>query len=267
MRISEEVRAMTTNIRIKVINGNTFEAMTDNIGKVASEAAAAGTEIVASTPAAGPLSIECYYDEYLAIPYILEEIVTDEDRFDAFIIACWGDPGIEAAREITSKPVVGIAEASLYVANMLGAKFGVVTVLPRIHNLIEHTVAKVGLTSRCASIQCTSLSVVDTEALRDRAADALEIAGRAAISEGAEALALGCAGMSGLDTILEARLGVPVIDSVAAAVKMAEALVALGKRTSKVKTFQLPESKPIKGYPEHMQSGMLHARPAGVAGG
>jgi allantoin racemase len=258
---------MLTPIRIKVINGNTFEAMTDNIGKVACAAAAPGTEIIASTPSAGPLSIESYYDEYLAIPSILEEIMKDEDRFDAFIVACWGDPGVEAAREITSKPVVGIAEASLYVANMLGAKFGVITVLPRVHNLVEHTIARVGLTSRCASIQCTSLSVVDTEELRDKAADALEVAGQAAIADGAEALALGCAGMSGLDTILEERLGIPVIDSVAAAVKMAEALVALGKRTSKVKTFQLPDPKPIKGYPDHMQAGVLHARPAGATGG
>lgn len=247
-------------MRIKVINGNTFQAMTDNIGEVSRAAAAPGTEIVASTPSAGPISIESFYDEYLAIPYILEEIVKDEAEFDAFIIACWGDPGIEAAREITSKPVVGIAEASMYVANMLGAKFGVVTVLERAHNLIEHTVGKVGLAPRCASIQCTSLSVLDTEELRDHACLVLEGAGRKAIAEGAEALALGCAGMSGLDTMLEERLGVPVIDSVAAAVKMAEALVGLGKRTSKAKTYQLPEPKQIKGYPEHMQSGSFQSQ-------
>jgi allantoin racemase len=245
-------------MRIKVINGNTFQAMTDNIGESARSVAAPGTEIVAATPAAGPISIESYYDEYLAIPFVLEEIIKDEEQFDAFIIACWGDPGIEAAREITSKPVVGIAEASMYVANMLGAKFGVVTVLERAHDLIERTVGKVGLASRCASIQCTSLSVLDTEELRDHACVVLEVAGRAAIAQGAEALALGCAGMSGLDTMLEERLGVPVVDSVAAAVKMAEALVALGKHTSKVKTFQLPEPKQIKGYPEHMQSATFH---------
>jgi allantoin racemase len=241
-------------MRIKVINGNTFQAMTDNIGEVSRAAAAPGTEIVAATPSAGPISIESFYDEYLAIPYILEEIVKDEAEFDAFIIACWGDPGIEAAREITSTPVLAIAEASMYLANMLGAKFGVVTVLERAHNLIEHTVGKVGLAPRCASIQCTSLSVLDTEELRDHACLVLEGAGRKAIAEGAEALALGCAGMSGLDTMLEERLGVPVIDSVAAAVKMAEALVGLGKRTSKVKTYQIPEPKQIKGYPDHMQS-------------
>jgi allantoin racemase len=248
-------------VRIKIINGNTFEAMTANIGEVARAYAAPGTEIVVSQPAAGPISIESYYDEYLAIPWILEEIIKDEDKVDAFIIACWGDPGIEAAREISGKPVVGIAEASMYVANMLGAKFGVATVLPRIYDLIERTVQKVGLTSKCASIQCTALSVVDTEELRDSACDALEVAARAAIAEGAEAIALGCAGMSGLDTELEARLGVPVVDSVAASVKMAESLVALGKRTSKSLTFQVPEAKQIKGYPEHMQPAALRQEP------
>jgi allantoin racemase len=252
---------MTQTIRIKVINGNTYEPMTANIGEVARAVASPGTEIVTSTPGVGPISIESYYDEYLAIPSILEEIVKDEDHFDAFVIACWSDPGIEAAREITSKPVVGIAEASMYVANMLGAKFGVATVLPRIYDLIEHTVAKVGLSSRCASIQCTSLSVVDTEDLRDSACEALEVAGRAAIVEGAEAIALGCAGMSGLDVELERRLGVPVIDSVAASIKMAEALVMLGKRTGKSLTYQLPEPKLIKGYPEHMQPASFRQQP------
>lgn len=248
-------------MRIKVINGNTYEPMTENIGEVARAYAAPGTEIVVSQPAAGPISIESYYDEYLAIPWILEEIIKDEENVDAFIIACWGDPGIEAAREISAKPVVGIAEASMYVANMLGAKFGVATVLPRIYDLIERTVQKVGLTSKCASIQCTALSVVDTEELRDSACDALEVAARAAIAQGAEAIALGCAGMSGLDTELEQRLGVPVIDSVAASVKMAEALVALGKRTSKSLTFQIPEPKQIKGYAEHMQPAALRQQP------
>lgn len=253
---------MSLPIRIKVINGNTYDPMTANIGEVAVASASPGTEIVVSQPAAGPISIECYYDEYLAIPGILEEIIRDEEQFDAFIIACWGDPGIEAAREITGKPVVGIAEASMYVANMLGAKFGVATVLPRIYDLIERTVAKVGLTARCASIQCTALSVVDTEEMRDAACAALETAGRAAIAEGAEVIALGCAGMSGLDVELEQRLGVPVIDSVAAAVKMAEALVGLEKRTSKALTFQLPEPKLVKGYPEHMQPEALRRVPA-----
>ncbi|MBU6335246.1 MAG: aspartate/glutamate racemase family protein [Chloroflexi bacterium] len=241
-------------MRIKVINGNTFVPMTENIGEVARSVAAIGTEVVHATPKAGPISIESFYDEYLAIPSILESIIEDEANFDAFVIACWGDPGIEAAREITRKPVVGIAEASMYVANMLGAKFGVVTVLDRAHNLIEHTVNKVGLMPRCASIQCTSLSVIETEELRDHACLVLEGAGRKAIAEGAEVLALGCAGMSGLDIMLEQRLGVPVVDSVAAAIKMAEALVALGKTTSKVKTYARPEPKEIRGYPAHMQS-------------
>jgi allantoin racemase len=72
--------------------------------------------------------------------------------------------------------------------------------------------------------------------------------------DGAEAICLGCAGMSGLEQQLENRLGVPVIDAVAAAVKMAESLVSLGKTTSKQLTYRSPEQKSIKGYPPHYQA-------------
>src|SRR5436305_14418620 len=96
-------------IRIKVINGNTYDEMTANINSVAQAAARPGTEIVTTQPERGPLTIESYYDEYLAIPGILEEIIRDEAQFDAFIVACWGDPGVDAARELTTKPVIGIA--------------------------------------------------------------------------------------------------------------------------------------------------------------
>jgi len=95
-------------------------------------------------------------------------------QFDAFILACWGDPGIEVAREITRKPVVGIAEASLYVANSLGAKFGVVSTLKRTQHMVEKTIEKVGLAGRCAMALCTNLPVAATETDRDLTLDVLE---------------------------------------------------------------------------------------------
>jgi allantoin racemase len=107
--------------RIKIINGNTCQPMTANINTSAQSVKFPGTEIVTVQPQGGPESIESFYDEYLAIPGILEQIILDRDS-DAFIVACWGDPGIEAAREITAKPVIGIAEASLYVATQYGDK-------------------------------------------------------------------------------------------------------------------------------------------------
>lgn len=241
-------------MRIKAINPNTTLEMTENIGEVADQYTADDTEVVAVSPEKGPISIESYYDDYLAIPGLLEEIREDEDEFDAFVNACWGDPGIDACREVTDKPVVGIAEGSMYVANMLGAKFSVATVLPRAKDLVEETVRTTGLESKCASVRCTDLSVVDTENQRDAARDALLEASKKAIEEdGAEAICLGCAGMGKLDVALEEELPVPVIDSVAAAAVLAEGLVKLGKTTSKVMTYKSPEPKEIKGYPDIFQ--------------
>ena len=245
--------------RLKIINGNTCQPMTANIDLSAQTVKYAGTEIVTVQPKTGPESIESFYDEYLAIPGILEQIILDTDS-DAFILACWGDPGIEAAREITSKPVVGIAEASLYVANMIAAKWSVVTTLHRVRDMVEKTIQKTGLTERCASVRTTKLSVLDTEKNRAATLDVLTEAGRLAIhTDGAEAICLGCAGMSGLEQQLETRLGVPVIDAVAAAVKMAESLVCLGKITSKQLTYRLPECKEIKGYHAHFQGKNLRS--------
>lgn len=245
---------MQHSIHIKVINGNTFDAMTQGINESAQAARFPNTTIVTTQPKAGPESIESYYDEYLAIPGILEEIILSGDEFDAFVIACWGDPGIEAARELTLKPVIGIAEASMYVANMVAARWGVVTTQHRTLDMIEKTIHKAGFAHRCVSIRTSGIPVVETETARAATVDALEAIGRSAILEDkAEALCLGCAGMSGLDVELEQRLGIPVIDAVAAAVKMAESLVSLRKQTSKALTYKFPDAKRIKGFPEHMQ--------------
>ncbi|MBX3015497.1 MAG: aspartate/glutamate racemase family protein [Caldilineaceae bacterium] len=244
-------------IRLHVINGNTYGAMTANIDTQARRVARADTQILTTQPEAGPMTIESYYDEYLAIPGILAQIIRHEAATDAFILACWGDPGIEAAREITHKPVVGIAEASLYVANTLGAKFGVVSTLKRTQHMVEKTIEKVGLQSRCALALCTDLPVAATEDDRDLTLRVLEAGSRTVIAAGAEVIVLGCAGMSGLDDALAQRLGMPVIDAVAAAVVWAEALVQLGKSTSKAMTYRPPEDKPIVGYPDFMQPSHL----------
>jgi allantoin racemase len=245
-------------IRIKVINGNTFELMTKGIDESAQAACFAQTTVVTTQPKAGPESVESYYDEYLAIPGILEEVVLSKDEVDAFVIACWGDPGVEAAREITTKPVIGIAEASMYVANMVAARWGVITTQHRTLDMIEKTIYRTGFGHRCVSIRTTGIPVIETETARQATIDALETVGRLAIEvDKAEALCLGCAGMSRLDLELEQRLGVPVIDAVAAAVKLAEAMVGLQKQTSKALTYRLPELKTVRGFPKHMQPDQL----------
>lgn len=243
-------------IRIKAINPNTTLEMTENIGRQVRRYTSDDVEVEAVSPERGPISIESYYDDFLAVPGVLEEIIDDEAEFDAFINACWGDPGIDACREVTEKPVVGIAEASMYVANMLGAKFSVATILPRARDFIEDRVRTTGLWGQCASVRCTDLTVVETEETRDAATEALYDAAQRAVKEdGAEAICLGCAGMGGLDEPLEDRLPVPVIDSVAAAGVITEGMVRLDKATSKVMTYKQPESKELKGFPEKFHFG------------
>jgi allantoin racemase len=236
-------------MKIHVINPNTSLAMTESIGAAARSVARAGTEIVSICPTFGPASIESYYDEYLCVPGILDEIRKGEaDKYDAHIIACYGDPGLSAAREVTTKPVIGIAEASLYVASILAARFSIVTVIPRIRTMLEEMVARYGFRDRIVSIRTTPLYVLDVEKDPARALRMLHAEARKAKDEDdAEAILLGCAGFAQFAQELEEDLNIPVLDGVVCAVKMAEAIVELGKTTSKYKTYRSPERKAFSG--------------------
>ncbi|PLR80376.1 Asp/Glu/hydantoin racemase [Bacillus canaveralius] len=240
-------------MKIKVINPNTTLEMTKGIEHAAKTAARPDTQIIAVSPEMGPVSIESYYDEYLSIPGVIEEIKKgEEEGVDAFVIACWGDPGLHAAREVTDKPVVGIAESSVYLASMLAARFSVVTVLPRIKTMLEELVDSYGASKKIANIRTTPMGVLDFE--RDPAAgmEMLRQEGKRAVKEDdAEAILLGCAGMAEFADSLEKELGVPVIDGVVAGVKFAESIVDLGKKTSKLKTYKYPEKKEFKGTLEN----------------
>src|SRR6058998_2881578 len=119
-------------MKIKVINPNTTESMTEKIGAAARGVAAEGTMIVAASPAMGPVSIEGHYDEAVSVLGLLEEIRKGEaDGCDGYVIACFGDPGLLAAREIARGPVLGIAEAAMHSASMIAAGFTIVTTLER----------------------------------------------------------------------------------------------------------------------------------------
>jgi allantoin racemase len=231
-------------MRLLVINPNTSVEMTQDIHEEATRYARPGTEIETVSPAWGPRSIEGHADDIAAAAATLEVVAERSAEFDGLVIACFGDPGLFAARELSAVPVVGIAEASMLTACTVAHRFSVVTVLPRVKPWIEDTVRLHGLEARCASVRTTPLTVLDCE--RDPAAAEREIvrASRAAIEEdGAEAICLGCAGMGPLDKAVERALGVPVLDGVACAVKLLEGLVDYGLATSRVAAFKAPEQK------------------------
>ena len=105
-------------MKIKIINPNTTQSMTDSVARLARRVARPNTQVWAVSPETGPDSIETFTDEYLAVPGVLKEVIRGdrEENADAFIIACFGDPGLQAAREVTAKPVLGICESAITAA-------------------------------------------------------------------------------------------------------------------------------------------------------
>lgn len=238
-------------MKIKIINPNTTWDMTRSIEKCAKKYALPDTEILAVSPEMGVNSVECYVDEYLAIPGVLKEIAKGdaEESVDAFIIACFGDPGLQAAREITDKPVLGIAESAMAVAKMIAPYFSIVSVLNRSVKMTEDLVNAYGAKPFCRSIRSTGLSVLQFGNDPEMGLRALaEESRKAVVQDGAECVLLGCAGFVDFVDQLNRELGVPVLDGVSPAVKFAESLVQMGLRTSKVNTWSAPEPKIYAGY-------------------
>lgn len=236
-------------MRILVINPNTTASMTDKIRDTARAVAAPGTEILALNPAAGPVSIEGHYDEAFCLPGLLEETRKGVAAgADAVVVACFDDPGLDACREIVDVPVVGICEAAMAAASMVGHGFAVVSTLERAIPIIEALALKYGFERHCKRVRAASIPVLALEEEGGGAAAKVREQVLVAIDEdGAEAVLLGCAGMTDLADALTEETGVPVIDGVAAAVKFAEALVGLGLKTCKRGAYAPPRVKPYTG--------------------
>jgi allantoin racemase len=234
-------------MRLLVINPNTTASMTAKIGEAAKAVAAPGTSIAAVNPDFGPASIEGYFDEIFAMPGIIAEM-NKAGAVDAYVIACFDDTGLDAARCLTAAPVIGIGEAGFHMASLVAGRFSVVTTLARSVPAISHNLEKYGLKSRCAKVRASDVPVLELELpgsdARKRISDEI---GRALREDGAEAIVLGCAGMADLAAALTAEHGVPVIDGVACAVKLCEALVGLGLQTSKTGGYAAPRAKAYSG--------------------
>jgi allantoin racemase len=236
-------------VRLAIINPTTTAAFASKNLEAAERVAAAGTEILSVTVASGPPSIEDHLDEAVAAVAIVEEIQRLEAQaVNAYVIACFGDPGIWAAREITDAPVIGIAEAAFHAVTIVATHFSVVTTLGRTRVMCEHLLHIFGFAHRCRRIRAVEVEVLALEDTGLVTFNAIEEECRKALDEdGSDALVLGCAGMADLSVRLQDRLGVPVIDGVASGVKLVESLVALGYGTSKRGDLAAPLPKTYSG--------------------
>lgn len=235
---------------ISVINPNTTVSMTDQIAAAARSVASPGTEIIGVTPAMGPASIESHYDEALAVPGLLDAIIRSErgDKpADGYLLACFGDPGLDAAREVSAAPVIGIAEAAMHAASLLGRGFSVVTTLSRTIGRAEELVDRYGMAKVCRGIHACEIPVLELESNPDTAAILIEACRSAAERDGADAIVLGCAGMADLAHLISEKIGVPVIDGVAAGTLLLQSLATMRIRPNQTGELAPPPAKNYLG--------------------
>lgn len=227
-------------MNITVINPNSTASMTAKIATVAEAVASPGTIICATHADDSPASIEGYYDEALSLAPLLRTIAAYPES-DAFIIACFDDTGLDAARCLTDKPVIGIGEAAYHMATFVANKFSVITTLERSIPALEYNLHRYGLAARCVRVRAAEVPVLELEKsaldTRQRIQAEIEVALE---TDRAEAIVLGCAGMADLADTLSADYGVPVLDGVRCAVSLAESLVRVGLKTSKVIGYAAP---------------------------
>ena len=209
--------------RIVYINPNATQAMTDDIVATA-RAVLPGAEVVGLTNSAGPPAIEGPEDGDAAIPGVLALVRGAAAGADAIVIACFDDTGLDEARAAASCPVLGIGQAAYVMAALLGLRFSVVTSVDVAVPVIRGNIERSGFDGLCASVRASGLAVLDIEAGSEavRARLASEIA-LARDGDGAAAVVLGCAGMTGLRDDLAARTGVVLIDGVVASARLSVA--------------------------------------------
>ncbi|MDW6004206.1 aspartate/glutamate racemase family protein [Vibrio mangrovi] len=233
-------------MRILVVNPNTTASMTEKACIAARLVASEGTEIVAVTSPSGPVSIEGYYDEAMAVPGMLQAIQSQQD-FDAVVIACFDDTGLDAARCLTDKPVIGIGEAAYRVASMLSNKFSVVTTLARSVPALEHNLHRYGMERQCIRVRSSEIPVLELEDEGSGAVEKIAQEIEQAITEDrAEAIVLGCAGMVDLADKLSEQFSIPVLDGVTCAVSLCESLVRLKARTTRQGGYAPPPAEKIR---------------------
>lgn len=250
-------------MKILLLNPNTTESVTDLMVAAGREAAGNGTQIIPATAARGVPYIATRAEAQIGGAIALEMLAERHHEVDAAIIAAFGDPGLFGARELFDIPVVGMAEAAMLTACMLGRRFAIVTFARALGPWFRECVEMHRLQERCAGVRMLDEAFGSiTQVQEEKESLLVDLANRAVREDEADVIILAGAPLSGLARKVRDRIPVPVVDQVAAAVKQAEALVALGTRKAVAGTFRRPDAKPTKGIAEALASRIEH-RPKG----
>ncbi len=222
-----------------LINPNTTQSMTDLVLKHARQFASKGTKLRAITGAFGPRYVASRVGYAIAGHAAIDALANDRGRKDAVVLACFGDPGAAALKEVSKVPVIGMAEASILQASALANRFSIVTGGVRWKPMLEEFVASHGLAGRLASVRTVAPTGADI-ARNPKAALALLAQGCTACAreDGADIVILGGAGLVGLAAQLRTAVDIPLLDGLACAISLAEALA--GQRAGRVGSMPPP---------------------------
>ena len=247
-------------MKILVANPNTSTGVTDRLVASGKLVASPGTELIAMTAPRGVPYIATRAEATIGGAVALEMLAELHGRFDAAVIAAFGDPGLGGARELFPIPVIGLAETGMLTACMLGRQFAIVTFSQSLEPWYEECVAWHGLRERCAGVFALGGGFQSISDVQDEKEALLVDLANQAIQQGrADVVVLAGAPLAGLARRVRDRVPVPVVDCVEAAVKQAETLAALDPRKAEQGTFRRPGPKPTAGLPEALGRWIAHS--------
>jgi len=228
-----------------VINPNTSKAMTNEIAETAHRVFQVPWSCEVVSAPAGPESLESWTDYHIASVAIMP-LLDEYPDVDGIVLACFGDPGLYLLKELSDVPVIGIAEASMSIALLLGTSFGILAGMRRAVELMDSMVRTYGLEDRYAGTQSLDIRVLDFEKNRSHTLDILEAASNKLRERGAEVLLLGCAGLTAFVDDLQERVSMPVIDPVEAGCRMLKTVCESKLNTSHIGLFNKPAPQKMK---------------------
>jgi allantoin racemase len=229
-------------MRVLVANPNSTRAITEACVGLARLTASPGTDVAGWTNDAGPPVVDSVYSDYLAGAALVEGLMALRPRPDAVVLAGFGNYGTAAVKEALDVPVVSMAEAAMALATMLCHRFAIVTTHPRMVPYTEDVVRLAGFDGRCAGVRAVALPPVSGPAPPDEAVvvDLTAEVARAEAELRADLVILGGARLSPYAAELRRRVRLPVVEPVACAAQIAEALARLDLRQSKTGRFARP---------------------------
>lgn len=216
------------NQRILVINPNSTEAVTRGIDEACEPLRlSGGPGIDCVTLKEGPPGVETQQHVDGVVAPLINLVRSREKDYDAFVIACYSDPGLHSIREVTKKPVLGISECGILTALTLGQKFGVIAILKQ--SIARHLryVGALGLADRMAGELPVGLPVTELSDEKKTFGRMVDVGKALRDTHGADVVVMGCAGMARYRRPLQDEIGIPVVEPTQAAVAMALARVRL----------------------------------------